>query len=476
MIPVQRTNIRLKADPKRVILKFLDLGKAERFIPVVKYVLGLSDAAVETHLEQILTEFRGRHFNLEAAFLENYGRLAAYTPPELPLPKRLLLGACFTHEYSIEAAALFNPSIVPHPGQAGLEEGELRFILSLRAAGEGHISSITFQTGCINAGGEITLDPPPPKLICGKKQTEAAFDKPFVDRRFEGAEGMNRLLQESLPERFTEQEALAAARRLEETRNLSLSSDKEQIARVFDLNYNLAFPESTPLGSRVLFPQSRAEANGMEDARFVRFEDEGKTTYLGTYTAYDGRAIRPQLIETPDFTRFHIRPFYGKAASDKGMALFPEKVNGKYAMIGRQGGRELSIMYSDDLCFWEEYQPLQQPKRGWEILQMGNCGSPVKTPAGWLLLTHAVGPMRKYVLSFTLLDLQQPEKVLASLEQPLLSPNTEEREGYVPNVLYTCGLLRHGKYLIIPYAMSDSAVSFARVETDVVLRELARSG
>ena len=472
MIPIQRTPIRLKADPTQVILKFLDFGRAERFTPVVDYVLSLSDAEAQSQLEAVLTDFQGRHFGLEAAFLEHYGKLAEYVPEEPPLSKKLLLGACFTHEYSIEAAALFNPSIVPHPVQSGLKEGELRFILSLRAAGEGHISSVAFRTGVVTADGGVTLGPSPVKLSAGKKLVDTAFAKPFVALRFEGDKPMNSLLAERLPERFTEREALAVALQLEQEQHIGLAYEKEQAALVFDGNYDVTFPDAIPLESRVLFPQSAQESNGLEDVRFTRFENEGSVVYLGTYTAYNGRAIRPQLIETEDFKDFHIRPFYGKAASDKGMALFPEKIDGRYAMIGRQGGRSLSIMYSDNLYFWEDHQPLQHPRRGWEVLQMGNCGSPVKTHAGWLLLTHAVGPMRKYVLSFTLLDLHGPSKVLASLEQPLLSPNAEEREGYVPNVLYTCGLLQHGRNLIIPYAMSDNAVGFATVETEAVIREL----
>lgn len=425
MVRVNRTSIRLKADPRKVVLRFLDFGRAERFEPVVRYVLGLTEAEAEEQLERILAEFESRHFELQSTFHENYKKLAPYVQEEISLIKKLLIGACFTNEYSTESAALFNPSIVPHPDQSGLKEGELRFILSLRATGEGHISSIAFQTGLIGADGNISLDTRSEKLSCGTK-------KPDV-----------------WPEKQAE---------LQNT----------------DWNYALDFDARVPLGSRVLFPRSDSESNGMEDARFVAFTDKGETVYLGTYTAYNGKKIQPQVIATKDFQHFSIRPFYGKAASDKGMAIFPEKIDGKYAMVGRQGGRCLSIMFSDDLYRWEEYQMLQEPVRDWEILQMGNCGSPLKTPKGWLLLTHAVGPMRKYVLSFSLLDLHNPGILLASLDHPLLSPNEEEREGYVPNVLYTCGLILHRENLIIPYAMSDSAVSFAVVELETVLEELLK--
>ena len=427
MVQVNRTSIRLKADPKKVVLRFLDFGKAERFEPVIRFVQGLREPEAEAQLEKIFAGFENRHFDLKAAFLENYERTSRYVPnDEKSSVKRQLIGAYFTHEYSIEASALFNPSIVPHPDQSGLNTGELRFIMSLRATGEGHISSIVFLPGVIGPDGSISLEPGDRKMTCGQVKGDVWAEKP---------------------------EELKGAH----------------------LHYLLQFNPDIPLQSRVLFPYSESESNGMEDARFVAFSEGGDTTYLGTYTAYNGRAIRPQLIETRDFLQFRIRPFYGKAASDKGMALFPEKIGGKYAMVGRQGGRSLSIMYSDDLYRWDEYKPLQEPRRDWEYLQMGNCGSPLKTAHGWLLLTHAVGPMRKYVLSCSLLDLENPSKVIASLDLPLMSPNAEEREGYVPNVLYTCGMMRHGEFLVIPYAMSDSAVGFAVVEMNSLLEEILKT-
>ncbi|MCC6727362.1 MAG: glycoside hydrolase family 130 protein [Saprospiraceae bacterium] len=414
MIDIKRTDIRLKADPTKVILKFLNFGSAARFQPVIDAVLALDETTAEAQLQGILAEFEHRHFDLRGEFLKNYQWPSQYVTGAVSEGKKLLIGAYFTHEYSIQASALFNPSIVPHPDQSGMPTGALRFVLSLRATGEGHISSIAFMTGVLSENGDTALDVPSQKLTTGQLLPKADF---------EGA-------------------------------------------------YDLQFPDGSPLDSRVLFPQSANESNGMEDARFVLFEEGGKRRYLSTYTAYNGRAIFPQLIETEDFRQFKIRPFQGAAASDKGMAIFPEKINGKYAMIGRQGGRSLSIMFSDDLLRWEEYRPLQHPQRDWELLQMGNCGSPIRTPKGWLLLTHAVGAMRKYVLSLSLLDLNDPSKVIASLDQPLLTPTTEEREGYVPNVLYTCGMLLHNGRLVIPYAMSDSAISFATAELDEVLFEM----
>jgi predicted GH43/DUF377 family glycosyl hydrolase len=465
MIPVKRTDIRLKAAPRKVILKFLDFANPSRFQPVVDAVLGMGEAAAELQLSGILAEFEHRHFDLPAAFLENYERLAHYAAvSDISSTKKMLIGAYFTHEYSFQAAALFNPSIVLHPDQTGIAPGQTRFILSLRATGEGHISSISFLTGILGENGEVMLEASSQRLTTGKHLTDLHFDKHFLLDRLLLNEEYKALLASLLPESFNEKQVLELV--------ADQPSLREQILKIFDENYDLRFSTSSPIDSRVLFPASGSESNGMEDARFVLFEEGDTKTYFGTYTAYNGKVICPQLIETQDFQFFKIRPLHGAAASDKGMALFPRKINGQYAMIGRQGGRSLSIMFSNDLYCWNEYQPLQHPQRDWELLQMGNCGSPIETPKGWLLLTHAVGAMRKYVLSLTLLDLENPERVISSLEHPLLSPNEEEREGYVPNVLYTCGMMLHNGQLVIPYAMSDNAISFATVELVDVLFEM----
>jgi predicted GH43/DUF377 family glycosyl hydrolase len=472
MIPVHRTDLLLKADARKVILRFLDFGNTARFEPVIRYVMSLNEEEAAVQYQGIRRDFEHRHFDLETVFMAHFERLAGYVPLPVSRVQQLLIGAYFTHEYSIQSAALFNPSIVPHPDQSGLEPGELRFILSLRATGEGHISSIAFLSGIIGANLDIRLDAASMKLSCGKRVVRQLHQKSGLSRKVDLNGEVTHLVFDQLPEEFTADEALEVVRTLELSGGLDFSQISACFSDYFDTHYDLEFPEHTPLESRILFPASRAESNGMEDARFVCFGDEKGKRFLGTYTAYNGRSICPHLIETIDFRYFKIRPLGGKAASDKGMALFPGKINGRYAMVGRQGGRSLSIMYSDDLYHWDTYTPLQHPQRHWEMLQMGNCGSPVKTSHGWLLLTHAVGPMRKYVLSMSLLDLHHPERVIASLEHPLLSPLEEEREGYVPNVLYTCGMLEHCGQLIIPYAMSDSAIGFARVEVETVLDTL----
>jgi len=381
--------------------------------------------------------------------LRNYNIIKKYTASQTTLSpsRKLLLGSYFTNEYSVESAALFNPSIVKHPDQSRLSQGEVRFILSLRSTGEEHISSIKFTSGIISESGEITMDTPPTKLVSAYKTK-------------------NTTVFESLPEQFS----IKKAKKIQNNH----PATNKALRNIFDTNYDISFDRGTTLGSRVIFPASREESGGMEDVRFVKFTDQDRTRYIGTYTAYNGKKIRPKIIETEDFISFNIRSLYGKAALDKGMALFPEKINGRYTMISRQGSESISIMYADDLYFWDTYKTIQKPEREWELTQLGNCGSPIKTPSGWLLLTHAVGPLRKYVISASLLDLSNPEIVLATLDKPLIYADTDERNGYVPNVVYTCGIMQHYDHLIIPYAMSDSAVGFARVNIDSLIDKLLK--
>jgi predicted GH43/DUF377 family glycosyl hydrolase len=418
MIEVKRLNMQLVADPRRRILKFLNMGNPKRIEPVLNHITTLSTDEVTMQLEEIRTLFGSRHRDLNHAFTDHFTRLKAGMPLEGLTPDaETLLGAYFTHEYTIESAALFNPSIVLHPEQDRLHEGETRFILSLRATGEGHISSIAFQDGYYNAQNDVI------RLIERPLQADTGVQKFLSDNKNDG--------------------------------------------------YSVQFPYHLPTGSCVLFPFAPAESNGMEDARFIYLGDE-ENAYFATYTAYNGSAIHPHLIRTTDFRNFTLKPIRGTAASDKGMAIFPEKIQNRYMMVGRQGGRQLTLMESENLYEWNHFKPLQKPARNWELLQLGNCGSPVKTREGWLLLTHAVGPMRRYVLSITLLDLENPSKVIASLDRPLMEPNEKEREGYVPNVLYTCGMLNLGNTLLIPYAMSDSAIGFATASQDEILNALLK--
>lgn len=415
-IEVKRLDVNILADSTRVLARFLILTRKDRVEGVVAKVIDIPEESVRSLLEEIYKEFEHRHYNFRNILDSNYNYLSNFytLPVKLSDDKKLLIGAYYTHEYSIEGAALFNPSIVLHPDQSILNENEIRFILSLRATGEGHISSIEFRTGIFN-GNEIIMDSHEKKITSGEIKINQKSS-----------------------------------------------------------NYELKFDSTIPISSRILFPVSDDESNGMEDARFVRFTENGKTMYYGTYTAYNGHEIKVKMIETEDFCHYKISELKVSAVSDKGMALFPEKINGKYVMIGRQSAKDISIMYSDNLYSWDNFEYIQYPERPWELTQIGNNGSPLKTKHGWLLLTHAVGPMRKYTMSATLLDLNNPSKVIGSLEQPLLSPNEFEREGYVPNVIYTCGALLQDDKLIIPYAMSDSAIKFATVKIEEIINKILK--
>ena len=477
MVPVKRLNIKIKANPNRVLPLFLDLKKGERIAAIVKKVAALDDQSVETVINDVFNDFEERHIAFRETILKHFQNIAdkIELPKSLSLSRKLLIGAYFTKEYSIESAALFNPSIVLHPNQNGCDNGSIRFIMSLRATGEGHISSIVFRTGIVTKVGKILLDNPADKIVTATKNTPSVYKKSFIRSRAQLNDKINPELFKYLPDEFSETDAYRIIADIKAKKRFKLNGTKKTLKSIFNTNYELTFDGDLPLNSKVIFPSSDAESMGMEDVRFVRFSDNNEQYYLGTYTAFDGKNIRVQLIETKDFNTFKIRSLHGLAAEDKGMALFPEKINGKYAMIGRQEGNSISIMYSDNLYCWDSYKVIQKPERDWEITQMGNSGSPIKTPHGWLLLTHAVGPLRKYVLSATLLDLHHPEKVLATLPHPLLSPNKEEREGYVPNVVYTCGFLSHGNKLIIPYAVSDSATSFATVDVHLLLEKLLKN-
>lgn len=476
MITLNRTNIKIEAKPERVVPLYFKISSENRIKRIVSKVLTLDEKTVENSLNKVLLEFDNRHIGFKQVLINNYNIIKEYIPSNIVLTnsRKQLLGAYFTKEYSVESAALFNPSIVKHPQQDSLAKGEVRFILSLRATGEGHISSVEFRTGTISKTGEIAIDTPLSKLAIANKTEDQKYSRDFIIKRAGFFDGFNTLVFDYLPERFSKQEALQIISDLALNNLENIDNTKNALCEIFDTNYDIFFDEDIVISGRVIFPNSRAEAMGIEDVRFVEFTDQQKTMYFGTYTAYDGKTIRSQIIETEDFTFFSIRSLYGTAIHDKGMALFPEKINGKFAMISRQGGENISIMYSDDMYFWNNSRLIQQPEKVWELTQMGNSGSPLKTPYGWLLLTHAVGPLRKYVLSATLLDLVNPEIVLSTLDKPLLSPNSDEREGYVPNVVYTCGAMLHTGNLIIPYAMSDSSSSFVSVNMDSLMNELLK--
>ena len=471
---MNKSSIRLYASAAAVINQFLFLPGEDRVKNIVEKVAGFNEKEVEECLADVIKDFAARHRNIKAVFQENFDKVSEQYTGDLSGfsdGRKKLLGAYFTKEYSIQAAALFNPSIVPHPDQQGLKQNEQRFVMSLRATGEGHISSIIFKTGVVDDTSNIVLDKVQEYFTRLNKNEAATYSKDFIKTRAAFFTGFKTTILENLPDNFTAAAALQILKN-KVSPDMTVAVWIQQLEEIFDTNYELQSSSGLPITEKVIFPNAKAESMGMEDTRFVQFIDGENVCYYGTYTAYNGKQIKIQLIETSDFDIFKIRTLYGAAISDKGMALFPEKVNGQYVMIGRQGGEKMSIMFSDNLYHWENFQVLMEPRYAWELVQLGNCGSPIKTEKGWLLLTHGVGPVRTYVISAILLDLTDPSKIIGRLNRPLIQADETEREGYVPNVVYTCGLLRHGDMLIVPYAVSDAATGFVTINLNDLLFEL----
>jgi predicted GH43/DUF377 family glycosyl hydrolase len=478
---ITRTGIVLKPDAARVLFRPFNPVGEERPLRLLARILSLPEVEVVDLLAQVLAEFKTRHQRLLDYFLVRFEFVRHLLPTDQLLSddRKLLIGAYFTHEYSLEAAALFNPSIVPHPDQSGLPDGTLRFILSLRATGEGHISSITFRTGMIDGQGKILVDTPSRYVTTPDHIPPVSYDKTIFWRQLQElvvADNIAETILKTLGEGFTVDELsqeIQYLRRYAQHRNSEFDRTASRLLNLAKSNYEVVYSADQPLTERVIFPTAPNESNGIEDARFVRFkDDDGTVTYVATYTAYDGRVTIPQLLETSDFLRFRICTLNGPEVQNKGMALFPRKIRGQYVMLSRQDAENLYLMYSDDLHFWHSKIPLLKPTFSWEFLQIGNCGSPIETEAGWLVISHGVGPMRKYSIGAFLLDLEDPSRVIGRLATPLLSPDESEREGYVPNVVYSCGSLVHAGMLILPYAMSDSASSFATLPLADLLAEM----
>jgi predicted GH43/DUF377 family glycosyl hydrolase len=477
----KRTGILLKPDPTRVLFRpFVPTGE-ERFLRIIARVLALSEAEAQDQLKQVEKEFSSRHQKVPQFFLKRFEQVRHHLPTDQPVSeeRKLLIGAFFTQEYSLESAALFNPSMVWHPDQSDLPEGSRRFILSLRATGEGHISSITFRTGVIDASNKITVNRPTrfvtaPEIIPDHSYHKALFEKKLSELGL-GNDFTTRVLA-GLEDFFTLpelKENIRFALRQNRSRNNENETTAKGIISLAQSNYEVTYSPEQRLSERVIFPQTPAAMNGIEDARFVEFHgEEGAVIYYATYVAFDGKVVLPQLLETSDFLRFKISTLNGPAVENKGFALFPRKINGLYAMLSRQDNENIYMMFSDDVHFWYNKEVVLKPTFPWEFVQLGNCGSPIETEAGWLVLSHGVGPVRKYAIGAFLLDRNDPLKVIGRLKEPLLSPDESEREGYVPNVAYSCGGLVHGRELIIPYAMSDYCSSFATVDLDALLEEL----
>jgi predicted GH43/DUF377 family glycosyl hydrolase len=480
-IHISRTGTVLKPDQSRVLLRPFSPGNSKRAGRIIARILSLSEDRVGSLLEEISAEFSQRHQNTRDRFLERFEQIRQMllTDQVFSEKRQLLIGAYFLAEYSLESAALFNPSIVPHPDQTGLPTGALRFVLSLRAVGEGHVSSITFRTGVIHSNNRIKVFAPTGFLTEPRQIPNPIYEKPLFARTlFElGLSGeFPRRVMNRLGESFSLQELRAGINaEVNQARQSGgmLYEDRNCARGILMLarsNYEVQFQPEQQLCERIIFPVTPSQRNGIEDARFVHFQNDNRSySYFATFTAFDGKVIMPELVETSDFLHFRFNTLNGPAARNKGMALFPRKINGLYAMLSRQDNERISLMFSENIHFWNEYKVLLKPKFSWELVQIGNCGSPIETDAGWLVLSHGVGPMRKYCIGAFLLDRKDPSKVIGRLREPLLKPNQSEREGYVPNVVYTCGALLHKGKLIIPYGLADHATGFATVPVNEVL-------
>ncbi|RZK57567.1 MAG: glycosidase [Pedobacter sp.] len=485
-IPIERKHVKVYPDPKRVIARFFFNGD-ERGRDVITKVLTLSNEQVFGIISPLLQEYSKRHRNITKILLRHCKKLKGLFASmdidyrELEEHRRLLIGSYFTHEYSIESAAFFNPSIIEDPDQSDLEDGQKRLIISFRAVGEGHISSIIFRRALIDRNNNITVIPAGDYIDEAEIIRNATYNKKlFLEKGLMSLIDKDVLdkLNAKLDDQFdytTLKKIIGEAQQLEQDPEKDVEFEK--VLWLSDSYYEIVFSMDTDISDRVIFPISEFERKGIEDARFTKFtHDDGTHSYYATYTAYDGHIIIPKLLKTKDFYDFNIGPLFGKGAQNKNLALFPRKINGKYAMLSRIDGINNYIMYSDKINIWENPILLQEPKYDWEFVQIGNCGSPIETEKGWLVITHAVGPMRRYCLSACLLDLNDPTIEIGRLNEPLLTPNTDEREGYVPNVVYSCGSIINNGQLVIPYGLSDYSSSFATVDLAELLDRIIANG
>ncbi len=481
--------VRFVPDSTRVLAKPFIPGGAyqesgtSRAAVVLDRIMRMSDDDVATTLSDVLARFVDRHRDLDAVLEGNVAHVTAHIGrPELSdglsPDRRRLIGAFFTHEYSVEAAALGNPSMVVAPDQSGLGDGEARFVLSLRAIGEGHISSIEFRTGVVAADASVRIDATSGFVTTGTRAPHP-FDKEFFVAKLDDLGVLNAIEErvlERLDDRFTMAELEAAISTLtDDGIEPSMSGETTRLLHwLASSNYRTSFPPSVDLSERVLFPSGPTESHGMEDARFVRFvDDDGTYTYYATYTAFDGQQILPQLLETPDFTEFRVTTMSGRAARNKGIALFPRRIDGRYFALGRLDNVNNYVMSSDDVRVWQAATLIQRPERPWELMQLGNCGSPLETDAGWLVITHGVGAFRTYSLGALLLDLDDPSQVIGHLRDPLLVADERDRDGYVPNVVYSCGSILHAGNVIVPYGFADVGADIATFPLDELLNRLS---
>jgi predicted GH43/DUF377 family glycosyl hydrolase len=477
------TGIQLQPDARRVLIRPFVPIRPGQISSIINRVLALSEQEATKELARVRTEFSGRHPESDKLWLRQFEKLEARVEPKQDLSEiqRLLIGAAFTGEYAFEAVALFNPSIVPHPDQSGLSKDELRFVLSLRGVGEGHISSLGFRTGVIRPDHSIQLEKTSPFARLPELESNPRFPKKLFFEKLNElgiGNGWSGSMMKRLDDPFTLTElndALPQVIPIQEQVPEAFQRTMACVHWLAESNYEIRFHRSVPMSERVLFPLSANERNGLEDARFVQFtEPDERATYYATYTAYDGRTILPQLIETDDFCSFRIRALNGPAVQNKGMALFPRRIGGRYAMLSRQDDENILLMFSDDRHFWSDPKILLRPEQPWELVKLGNCGSPLETDAGWLVVTHGVGPLRKYCIGAALLDLENPFRVIGRLTEPLLQPDEKSWQGYVPNVVYSCGALIHNGRLVLPYAINDTSSKIVTIQLEDLIAKLLR--
>ena len=524
-VAVTRKKFTFSPDSSRVIARFLYLSD-ERSADIIRKVLAMPEKEINIAMSQLLRGFSRRHRNISQIFEKHFARLTPIfdkidvNEKDLTMPQKALIGSYFTMEYSIESAAFFNPSVVEHPDQTEIRSDEKRVIFSFRATGEGHISSVVFRTGTLDKNNNLSIEPVGKMLAEADKIIRNTYNKKSFQEKLEGMQDRGNVVSPAILEKLDEMQnpenviPAAIVDKHDELqdkeisvspsfildklgdnftygelmRNLEIAIKDPDIKEdhlviinhmmwLASSHYEIHFSIDSAISERVIFPVSATEQRGIEDARFVKFtDDKGDVTYYATYTAYDGIAVLPKLISTKDFYDFRMLPINGEIAKNKGMALFPRKIKGKYVMLCRIDGVNNYIAYSDNINIWREAKIIQQPLYPWELLQIGNAGSPIETEDGWLVITHAVGPMREYTLGASLYELDNPEKEIGRLSSPLMVPNEQEREGYVPNVIYSCGSIIHNDDLIIPYAMSDHSSSYATVNLRELLDVLKASG
>jgi predicted GH43/DUF377 family glycosyl hydrolase len=474
---IRKLPFTLRPDARRVLIRpfrpAVDVsghGTADepRVLKILSRIFALSEEDAEIQWKIISEDFAGRHDELNAYFMRRFEEVSPWLPTDAVLTetRRLLIGSYFTHEYSLEAAALFNPSIVICPDQTAVADGAVRFVLSLRSVGEGHISSLGFRSGTITEDFEIEFAEPARWVVEPRRVVDESFHSAWFHRKCRelgvDCDYVDKVVA-GLPEHFTEDELKASVKQAcGSSPDATCFAAGERLLLLAKSNFTVQFDAGLRYSERAIFPVSPSQTNGIEDVRFVCFtDDDGTVTFYATYTAFDGRVIFPQMLETKDFLNFHFRTLQGTAVQNKGMALFPRRINGRYVMLSRQDNENIRIMFSDDIYRWDSSEVLVRPTQPWEFVQLGNCGSPLEIDDGWLVLTHGVGAMRKYCIGALLLDKNDPTKVIGRLAEPLIRPAPEEREGYVPNVVYTCGGVIHRNHLILPYATADWFTSFA---------------